>query len=303
MSIKVRTFSIVAGSMACDAFCDYCCAPMTGANGIGTREPAVNWRNFRKATQLAIAGGCTTAMITSKGEPTLFPDQISQFLDQIDYRFPIIELQTNGLKIAEGKRVTEDHLKTWYRQGLTTICVSIVGIDPEKNRRIYTKHRPYIDLQALIEKLHNPERPFTVRLTVTMARGFCDSPEGVHEVLDFARKHKVEQVTIRPVSSPERITDSGDAKLLDEATRIYKWTQEHAMSPEIMEAILADIRAKGTMVYKLEHGAEIYDVDGQNLTITNCLKIQTNNEELRSIIFFPDGHVRYLWDKPGAIIF
>ena len=119
--MKVRTFSIVAGSMACQARCPFCVAHMTPKNGIGSKAPDINWRNFKKACQFARDGGCSTAMITSKGEPTIFPDQVSEFLQNLaPFNFPVIELQTNGLLIADGpgNKVTDQHLKdTIQRDG------------------------------------------------------------------------------------------------------------------------------------------------------------------------------------------
>jgi hypothetical protein len=40
--MKILTFSIVAGSMACNARCDFCVAGMTPPNGIGPKEPEVD---------------------------------------------------------------------------------------------------------------------------------------------------------------------------------------------------------------------------------------------------------------------
>src|ERR1700733_442661 len=157
MNQDIQTFSIVAGSLACNARCPFCVAPMTPANGLGTKEPTVNWRNFRKAARYAANGRCQTAMITSKGEPTIFPEQITKFLQElVPYDFPVIEMQTNGLLIAEGKKVTDQHLKDWYDLGLTTVAISVVHYEAAKNKEVYTPHRPsYIDLPALIQKLHS----------------------------------------------------------------------------------------------------------------------------------------------------
>ena len=81
--MKIQTFSIVAGSEACNARCPFCISKMTVAHGIDLKEPEVNWRNLRKACLLAQACGVTTAMITGKGEPTLFPNQITRYLHEM----------------------------------------------------------------------------------------------------------------------------------------------------------------------------------------------------------------------------
>ena len=70
--------------------------------GLHLAEPAVNWRNFRIACRLAERCGVTTAMLTGKGEPTLFPEQITKYLEVLgEFRFPLVELQTNGIRLAE----------------------------------------------------------------------------------------------------------------------------------------------------------------------------------------------------------
>src|SRR3989344_5544133 len=146
--MKVQTFSIVAGSEACNARCPFCISKMTPPMGVAFKEPPVNWRNFRKACQLAKACYVTTAMITSKGEPTLFPKQISKYLRAIEkFEFPIIEIQTNGIPIAERPSVYGKYLAEWYELGLTTLAISIVHWEAEKNRQVYLPHKKeYINL-------------------------------------------------------------------------------------------------------------------------------------------------------------
>jgi molybdenum cofactor biosynthesis enzyme MoaA len=290
--MKIRTFSIVAGSLACNARCPFCIAGMTPANGVTTKEPDVDWRNFRKACQLARDGGCSTAMITSKGEPTIFPDQITSFLRVLqEHKFPIVEMQTNGLLIAEGKKVTDEHLKTWYDLGLTTVAISVVHYDREKNKAIYTPKRDYMDLPALIAKLHS--FGFSVRLTTILAKGYIDTPEELDKMLAFARENRVEQLTATPVTKPDESEDA----------QIFSWTAQHALAPEQFAAIKSHVEANGSLVLTLAHGARVFDVNGQNLCLSNCITVDPEANEMRSIIFFPDGRVRYAWQYPGAILF
>ena len=101
--MRVQTLSIIAGSEACNARCPFCVSKMTPSCGLDElKEPEVNWRNFRKACLLAKQSGVTTAMLTGKGEPTLFPGQISRYLKELmRYEFPLIEIQTNGIMLAQ----------------------------------------------------------------------------------------------------------------------------------------------------------------------------------------------------------
>ncbi|MFX1412184.1 MAG: hypothetical protein ACFFA6_17725, partial [Promethearchaeota archaeon] len=175
---------------------------MTPPLGVQLKEPEVNWRNFKIACRLAARCGTTTAMLTGKGEPTLFPGQITRYLRAIaEFPFPIVELQSNGILMAEQPDSYARHLRDWYDLGMTTIAISIAHYLPEKNRLIYLPHRTeYIDLPELIRMLH--EHGFSVRLACVLANGFIDSRQSLQELIAFAREHRVEQLTVRPVNKP-----------------------------------------------------------------------------------------------------
>ena len=291
--MRIQTLSILAGSAACNARCPFCISKMTPPNGVDLKEPEVDWRNFRKACELANRCGVTTAMITSKGEPTLFPDQITKYLAVMDeYKIPIVELQTNGISIADKPEMFDAHLKEWHRLGLTTMAVSIVHFDTEKNREIYLPYRKkYIDLAGLIKRLHDYK--FSVRLACIMAKDFIDDGAKLEKLIRFAKVNAVEQLTIRPVNKPE------DPSLDPVA---WKWTMEHHLPKEGLEAMENYLSRHGKQVMQLIHGAKVFDVDGQNVCLTDCLSLESNSEDLRQLIFFPDGHLRYDWQYAGAIL-
>lgn len=289
--MRILTFSIVAGSLACNARCPFCVAHMTPVNSIGAKEPKVNWRNFRKAARLARDGSCSTAMITSKGEPTIFPDQVTQFLKELaPYDFPITELQTNGLLIADGK-VTDETLQVWYDLGLTTIAISVVHYNDGKNREIYTPHREYPPLVKLIAKLKG--FGFTVRLATVLVKGYLDSVAEVENMINFARIYEVDQLTFRPVTKPDH----------SESDSVYRWTVDHAVEQQLTVDVNAWLEVHGEPFLELTHGATVWDVDGQNVCMTNCLTVQPRSEEMRQLIFFPDGATRYTWQHKGSRVF
>ncbi|MBW3022528.1 radical SAM protein [Candidatus Woesearchaeota archaeon] len=290
--MKIQTLSIVAGSSACNARCPYCISKMTPLQGLTLKEPEVNWRNFRKACALAKQCGVTTAMITSKGEPTLFPDQITKYLEAMkEFEFPMIELQTNGILIAQNPEKYKAHLEKWYDRGLTTIAVSVVHWDSEKNRQIYLPHsQRYPELSELADYLHREK--FSVRLSCIMADDYvCDS-KGLEEFILFAKNNKIEQVTGRPVNKPGK----------SESSEAEKWATEHYLKDEQLEDIKGYLSKNGHQIMKLQHGATVYDIKGQNFCLTDSLTIEPESENLRQLIFFPDGHLRYDWQYPGAVL-
>jgi molybdenum cofactor biosynthesis enzyme MoaA len=291
--MKIRTFSILAGSLACNARCPFCIAGMTPRNGVGIKEPEVNWRRFETACRLAREAGCLTAMITGKGEPTLFPAQITRFLEALaPHKFPLIEIQTNGSVIADGKHIDDDLLKKWRELGLITVAVSVVHHDAEKNRKIFfPRRKSYFDLPALIKKLHDFD--FSVRLTTIAANGLIDSPDEVKGMIEFARANSVEQLTITPVTKPDK----------SEGKEVFDWVSVNGLTDEQFTAIKEYMNGAGTVLNNLPHGARVFDFAGQNACLNNCITVDPNSKEMRSIIFFPDGHVRYAWQYSGAILF
>jgi hypothetical protein len=250
-------------------------------------------------------------LLTSKGEPTLWPDDISMYLRHLVLRgagIPFLELQTNAIlfteqeekffgtpgTIADDGEVTDPRpgiLHEWYNLGLTTIAISVVSIDNEENRQNYVPHRDeYPDLGTTIDRLH--EIGFSVRLCFMLVEGLIDSIEKIEGALEFAKEHSVEQVTARPIFA----YDGEDGEVFD-------WTMANTLPKDVVQGIYDYFLEVGTQVMTLPHGAPVLDVNGQNLCLTDCLTVHPEDpDEVRQIIFFPDGHIRYAWQYEGAIL-
>src|SRR4029450_10769255 len=170
-------------------------------------------------------------------------------------RFPTIQMQTNGIPIADGKPVTEKHLDDWYRLGLTTIAVSVVHYEAAKNKAIYVPYREYIDLPALVKKLH--DKGFSVRLTTILVKGYIDSAAELEKLVEFARTHKIEQVTATPITKPDK----------SESKKILDWTTLNALTGEQFTEVKGWVEKNGTPVLDLAHGARVFDINGQNLCL------------------------------------
>lgn len=294
--MQFHTLSVIAGSEACNARCDFCISGMTPSNGVEAKYKQPNCTNLDTACRLAEKGGVTTALITGKGEPTLFPADISGYLYVLPKYFPIIELQTNAMtRIFDQSDDSTLYLNDWRKAGLTTIIISIVHYDAERNREIYChqdgEYRfDYPDLPKTIEYLHNLN--FSVRLGCVGCKGYIDNPEEIKNLIDFAKNNKVEQLTWRPVTRPE------DPK----SDTIGRNTDRLAIDAEDSKRIATWVQMNGHRLLKLPHGAVVYDVFGQNICLSNCLTHDANEPIIRQLIYFPDGHLRYSWEYEGSII-
>lgn len=271
--------SIVVGGQACNAFCPFCISKMTGLADV-QKKHEVNLPKLRKAIKLAQIGGVTTVLLTGKGEPTLYDEQINVFLKHLELAsFPFIELQTNGLRLAENPEMA----RLWAAQGLTTVIISVVHYEAAKNQIIYTPNKSYIDLPVLIKHLHS--MGLIVRLNCTMIKDFIDTIDETKRFLQFCQDNQVDQVSLRPVTTPVGVDECKQYLIANAAKHeIFGYLQKSY--PKIMN---------------LMHGAEVYDADGVSLCLTNCLT-ESDGNELRQIIFYPNGKLTYSWQYQGATL-
>ncbi|NCP46846.1 radical SAM protein [bacterium] len=265
---------------------------MTGVKEIGMRPTKVNWINFHKACRMAQVNNITSVLLTGKGEPTLFPDQITDYLQHLQkYDFPILELQTNGILFSEQSEKYDKYLKEWYELGLSIISISVVHYDPEKNRANYVPgKKTYPDLGKLIDKLH--KIGYSVRFSVVLIKDHIDTPKEAQKMVETANKWGVEQVSLRPVAAPEESeSEKYKADTLNlmltakKISDINRWAEKH-----------------GRLLLSYGHNSRIFDIDGQNVCLTDALTIKPGTDDIRQMIFFPDGHIRFDWQYKGAII-
>lgn len=293
---KIQTFSLIAGSQACDALCPFCVSKMTPEQGMTLKAENINRDRFKRAYEYAAAGKAETAMITGKGEPVLFPDHITEYLNyllesekDIGYRIRVKELQTNGIKIAEGK--VDDRLYLWRAGNLHTIAVSIVHFEPEVNREIFLPQKDsYIDLPKLIDKLHQAD--FSVRLACVLFNGGIDNSGKLKRLIEFSKDNQVEQLTIRPVDKPAEVRNP----------EIAQWVEEHSLKKDQLEDMAKYLEENGIVMREFPFGGRIYsifDIRHQNVCLTTCLTKDQSKKYLRQLIFYPNGRIAPDWTEEG----
>jgi organic radical activating enzyme len=295
---RVFTFSIVVGTKACNANCPFCISKTTGFSQL---PPCKDFdvQRLRKAARLAQMRNATTVLFTGKGEPFLYPKQILKYLTELQpYDFPIIEIQTNALNIADindsqiQNRSLYDDLKWMKYYGLNTIAISVVDVDQKNNAKIY--RNPYPDLAETVSCIHN--LGFSVRLCVMMQKGMVDCPEDIGRVVEFCKNNSVEQCTVRPIKKPDRA---------DDTDKYVKYINEYGLTKDQISNINSYIRVCGKQILTIAHGAhsaQVFDIDGQNIAISDCLTVESNTDDIRTLIYYPSGEISYDWGYKGARI-
>ena len=300
--MKIQTFSVVVGGDACNAKCPYCVSKLTGSkNGLkeGQKPMEINRRNFNIACNFAKQSGVSTVLLTGKGEPLLYHNHISRYLEMLEkWQFPFIELQTNGILLHSqtSNPFMSDHLlKDWYAAGLTTISLSCAHYLPAKNMEIFGDD---IHLLSNVARLH--DIGFSVRISCVGVGGMIDDVNTILAFTEWCRKYGVEQFTWRPVTNiPEKDTVNNSVK-----RGIHDWINLNGVDDNNIREIADwfDFAGNATTLLELAHGAKVYDVYGQNISLNSCLTHSANPDDIRQLIFSSDGHLRYDWTKEGAII-
>jgi len=187
--MKTHTFSIVVGTDACNAACPFCVAKMTASEVPKVKD--FDRRKFDIACRIveAASDGLITVLLTGKGEPMLYPKQISQYLMEIDNRFPLIELQTNGTLIKDNLEL----LQRWRDDGLTLVCISMTHVEEAKNNKLMgIRDRDY-HLWETVELLQ--ETGLNVRLNCTMLKSGIHKPVDAERVITKCVMAGVDQLT------------------------------------------------------------------------------------------------------------
>lgn len=297
--MKFNTFCIVAGNQVCTARCKWCVSSMTPSQGVGFgKATGIDADVFSMACRLAMQSRLDTVRITGKGEPTIFPAQITQYLELLQPTlrsrsgFTFIELQTHGRHLAKEDRVTGEQIALWRKLGLTHVCISLVSQDQARNAQHYFPHKgSYYDLPGLITKLHRLR--YNVRLTCIMQKGDVDCADKLRSFMKWAREIRADQVTVLPVNKP---ADSRNAEA-------YQAAVDSLLTGEQLQDISDYCQKEGKLVRTLPWGGRIFDMKGQNLCLNFCLTHSPDRDDSRQLIFLPPGTISYDWEYEAAVLY
>jgi organic radical activating enzyme len=97
--MTVQCLSVVVGTKACNARCPFCVSRQTGFDQASRgRKRRINYINLEEACTICGTARPPSLLMTGKGEPTLYPNEITEYLEWFSDRpFAPKELQTNGL--------------------------------------------------------------------------------------------------------------------------------------------------------------------------------------------------------------
>lgn len=282
----MTTFSIIVGDEKCVNNCPLCISRMTGYEEVSLE---INWEKFQRAAQIAIRNRCNNVLLTGKGEPTLYPELIEEYLSYIDEsKYERIELQTEGSYMCKGYEADPDsfmnQMDTWKKLGLNLIAISRYDLDPERNAEVF-QGRIY-PIEEFIEILREW---FEIRISVCLIKGYVDSIEDIDTFVTWAKANDIMQLTFRKMDIPSRLDTP---EQLEQAA----WIMNHQLGPDILQEIEEYLDEMGHLCDILPHGAKVYEYRKQNVSLTTGLSRDYREEKARNLIWFPSGILTTSWE-------
>ncbi len=277
--MKVNCLSISIPNMGCDKNCPYCISKITGY--INSNQYLFE-KNMYKVKEFVKNIGCTSILLTGKGEPLMNLDCVNYCLSYFN-DFPV-ELQTNGKILYKSFEFgVSDFIRGLSNNGLNVIAFSI---DDEKDIFKYSDMFKYIKDLGIV-----------VRVTVIVHKGL--KLYSVDEWVRICKENNIDQLSFRNLTVPFNNCESEQVK--DTIKWIYDNT--YATYYEALKEQLIKIY-KNNIIRKLSFGATIYDCHGISVTLFDyCIQENNNDDDIRSLIYMEDGHLYTSWNSKASIIF
>jgi pyruvate-formate lyase-activating enzyme len=271
----------------CNAHCPFCIATTTWKTGITDN------RQLRRALPRALGyaryHGVDTVLITGSGEPTMHRDLVFHIITEARAAgIPITELQTNGTLLAR----ESPYLEELAGLDLTTVAISVSSVDPARSAQLMDIELDYMDLLSQIAA-HDILCRVTLNL-IDHDREILLNKLG--EYADSLYAAGARQLTLRSLGVPEKPVDTPDAR------NKVAWIKEHALAEKDVKTLEKEVRTRGALLRTLSYGATVYDYHNLSVTVATCMTEAEREDDIRSLILMPDGHVYHSWNYAGSVL-
>jgi len=282
--MNAATLNVCTGDF-CNADCPFCISKLTGRRFL---RQSPRWESkLVNACRYATMSGAKTAIITGKLEPTYqnCPHRLFRVIKCLAEHFPVVEIQTNGILL------NRECLGQMADAGLTTVSLSAVSPLLEPNLILSENYRDPAETAADCVAVG-----LLVRLSVVATKQHCLTVGQAMQQVRQAKKLGFAQVTFREMGLPSGSLDS----LPPAGAKVVQWITDNKVSLAELQKHLGENYQQ--LLPAFPWGAMVFGVEGVSVCLTDCLS-PPRTKEFRYLIYDRDGHLRYMWDRPEAVIF
>lgn len=280
---KIYSVSALVGAGVCNGNCAFCAGKYLRKQA---KTSDLYLKNLESAIKLSARYGGWSLSLTSSGEPTCSPEDVSEALrvyakcaEQGAY-FPNVNLFTNGILFGNVD-FCDKWLPEWKQLGLTNVALSVHSTDNNKQAEAYglKSYPSFKHIRKNIER-----HGVGVRATLLLRKGEVDDAKTYEKsIIELTTILGYNNITSWPVGNPDGSRNEFTPSRLG-LFSIRRWLHVHA---------------------KLCHGhvwGGVYDFNGSILRLTDYVtKHDPKKDFVRQLVVFQDGTVAYSWIREGAL--
>lgn len=287
---KIYSVSALVGGATCNANCSFCAGKYLREEASYATADKIKTlafeRNLESAIKLCAKYGGWSLSLTSSGEPTCSPSDVTKALQIYDKcanqgaYLPNVNLFSNGIDLGNDQ-FCDKWLPIWKKYGLTNVCVSIHSHIEATQAEVYNV-KEYPKFNTIFENIK--KYGIGVRCTLLLNKNHVGNVLDYKSAVDYLIYLGVKNITSWPVGNPDgsrnEFTPSWYNMLL-----IKHWLYKNTK-----------------LCHGHSWGGGVYDYKGSILRLTDYVtKHDPNKDFVRQLVVFQDGLVTYSWIRPGAL--
>jgi sulfatase maturation enzyme AslB (radical SAM superfamily) len=291
---KIYSVSALVGSGACNGNCKFCVGRSLRDQASEVQDSVTKQlkyeKNLESAIKLSARYGGWSLSLTSSGEPTCSPEDVTRALEIYNKCanqgafFPNVNLFTNGILFGD-KDFCREWLPQWKKLGLTNVVVSIHSTEEHLQAKAYglTKYPNFSDIFNNI-RYHG----FGVRCTLLLSKQYVyDAHTYSNNVHNLINYYDIDNITSWPVGNPDGTRSEYTPSRMG-LWSIKRWLKKNA--------ILCHEHQWG------DAGQGVFDYVGNILRLTDYVtKHDPKKDFVRQLVVFQDGSISYSWIRKGAL--
>ncbi len=206
---KLDSLSLFVGTGRCNAHCRHCAG--VPLRRYAPKEDGIIDEDLILRTARECYGrGARSLSLSSSGEPTLSPLSVTSTLDLLcslaeeGIAFSPINLYSNGIRIGEDRRFSDEYLPLWQSKGLTRVYITVHDIDEAKNARVYGVGS-YPSLKDIVSRIHSAR--LQMRANLVLSKETIGTAEGFRSAARYLLDLGVEYISAWPLRNLEDEVD------------------------------------------------------------------------------------------------
>lgn len=313
---KIYSVSALVGDGSCNAKCKFCAGCIHEAESqksANSYKIRANFdKNLESAIKLCAHYGGWSLSLTSAGEPTMCPDDVTSALEiyakcaRQGACLPNVNLFTNGIRLGD-KKFCDAYLRTWKDYGLTNIALSIHSPDRDQQAKAYGLTRDeYPYFSDIIENIKS--HGLGVRATLLLNKQYVGTLQKFIDSIEQLTGYYFCRDPYTYYSNIKMIHHCGSGH--SDIDNITCWPivnpdgSRNEFTPSRWE--LFKIKTWLALNAKKCHGhiwgGSVYDWAGNLIRMTDYVtKHDPKKDYVRQLVVFPSGEVTYSWIREGAL--